>query len=232
MEFPDDFNQLELLDTHGLLIPRGARSSWTASKDEDTDVEEGDRSEEWYQKKEEALKDKPDELVLWAAENNRLSTIHHSLAADPLLVNCCDEDGYTPLHRAAYSGHVEVVCMLISSGSQVDPRTIDGWTPLHSACRWSHVTVASSLLQHGAELNAQTNGGLTPLHLAASYTSTSKTDSAHILELLLSKRKLIAGLRSSSGESAADVARRSGPHYFLFEMIEDCISVLPSAGTF
>lgn len=73
MEFPEAFNQLELLDTHGHLIPRGARSSWTASKDDDTEVDEEDRSEEWYQKKEDMLKDQPKELVLWAAEHNLVS---------------------------------------------------------------------------------------------------------------------------------------------------------------
>lgn len=158
----------------------------------------------------------------------QLPTVLRLLTADPSLVCSCDEDGYTPLHRAAYSGHVEVVRALLASGASVDPRTIDGWTPLHSACRWSHVAVASVLLQHGAELNAQTNGGLTPLHLAASYTSSSAVDSTHVLELLLSKRNLRPGLRSSSGETAGDVARRSGPHYFLFEMVEDCVGVVPS----
>lgn len=73
MEFPEDFNQLELFDTHGDLIPRGARSSWTASKDDEAEVDDGERTEEWYQKKEDLLKDKPKELILWAAENNRVS---------------------------------------------------------------------------------------------------------------------------------------------------------------
>ncbi|XP_070684233.1 ankyrin repeat domain-containing protein 49 [Pempheris klunzingeri] len=229
MEFPEDFNQLELLNTHGHLIPRGASSLWTGSKDEEEEMEEeeGDHSEEWYLEKEETLRDKPQELILWAAENNRLSTVHKLLTTDALLVHCCDEDCYTPLHRAAYSGHADMVSALLAAGSKVNSRTIDGWTPLHSACRWSRVTVASSLLQHGAELNAQTNGGLTPLHLAASHASSIKTDSAHTLELLLSQRHLKPGLRSSSGETASEVARRSGPHHFLFEMVEDCASVVP-----
>ncbi len=77
MEFPEDFNQLELLNTHGHLIPRGASSLWTGSKDEEDEVEEeeGDHSEEWYLEKEETLKDKPNELTLWAAENNRVSDV-------------------------------------------------------------------------------------------------------------------------------------------------------------
>ncbi|XP_071360998.1 ankyrin repeat domain-containing protein 49 isoform X2 [Trachinotus anak] len=230
MEFPEDFNQLELLNTHGHLIPRGASSLWSGSKDkeeeEEDEEEEGDHSEEWYIEKEETLKDKPAELLLWAAENNRLSTVHRLLTADPQLVHCCDEDAYTPLHRAAYSGHVDVVSALLTAGSKVNPRTIDGWTPLHSACRWSRISVVSFLLQHGAELNAQTNGGLTPLHLAASHTSSSKKDSAHTLELLLSQRHLKPGLHSSSRETASEVARRSGPHHFLFEIVEDCVNVV------
>lgn len=229
MEFPEDFNQLELLNSHGHLIPRGASSLWTGSKDEEEegDEEEGDRSEEWYLEKEESLKHQPKVLLLWAAENNRVSTIHRLLTADPLLVNCCDEDGYTPLHRAAYNGHVDVVSALIAARSKVNPRTIDGWTPLHSACRWSRVAVASFLLQHGAKLNAQTNGGLTPLHLAASNTTPFRTDSPHTLELLLSQRHLKPELRSSSGETASEVARRTGPHHALFEMVEDCVNVIP-----
>ncbi|MEQ2253695.1 Ankyrin repeat domain-containing protein 49 [Ilyodon furcidens] len=157
----------------------------------------------------------------------RLTTVLHLLAADSLLVHCCDEDGYTPLHRSAYSGHVEVVRTLLDAGSMVNHRTVDGWTPLHSACRWSHVAVASCLLQYGAHLNAQTNGGLTPLHLAASHSNSSKPNTAHILEFLLSNRNLKPGLRSSSGETAGDVARRSGPYDFLFEMVEDCVNVVP-----
>ncbi|XP_068607456.1 ankyrin repeat domain-containing protein 49 [Brachionichthys hirsutus] len=230
MEFPDDFNQLELLNTHGDLIPRGGGSLWTGSEKEEEGVEEEeeeDHSEEWYLENEETLKGKPRELVLWAAENNRLSTLHRLLPADPALVHCRDEDGYTPLHRAAYGGHVDAVSALLSAGSKVNPRTIDGWTPLHSACRWSRAAVASLLLRHGAELNAQTNGGLTPLHLAASHASSFKSDSASTLELLLSQRHLKHWLCSSAGETAGEVARRSGPHHFLFEMVDDCVNVTP-----
>ncbi|XP_056136961.1 ankyrin repeat domain-containing protein 49 [Lampris incognitus] len=226
MEFPEDFNQLELLQTHGHLIPRGVSSMWSGKEvGEETEEE---HSEEWYLQTEEALKDRAVELILWAAENNRLSTVQRLMSTDPSLALCHDEDGYTPLHRAAYSGHVGVASTLLAAGSKVNSCTIDGWTPLHSACRWGHVTMAALLLQQGANLNAQTNGGLTALHLAASHISTPPEDSFHTLQLLLSQRHLKAGLRSSSGETAGEVARRCGPYHFLFEMVEDCSSVLPS----
>ncbi|KAL3067049.1 hypothetical protein OYC64_016906 [Pagothenia borchgrevinki] len=229
MEFPEDFNQLELLNTHGHLIPRGASSLWTESKDEEDEVDEEEKynSEEWYLEKEESLKHLPKVLILWAAENNRVSTIRRVATADPLVVHSCDEDGYTPLHRAAYSGHVDAVSALIAAGAKVNPRTHDGWTPLHSACRWSRVKVASFLLKHGAELNAQTNGGLTALHLAASDTSPLMTDSPNTLELLLSQLHLRPELRSGSGETAREISQRTTPHHVLFEMVEDCVNVAP-----
>lgn len=79
MEFSEEFNQLELLNTHGHLIPRGASSLWTGSEEEEDEAGEEERecSEEWYLQKEESLKDTPKELILWAAENNRVSDIAH-----------------------------------------------------------------------------------------------------------------------------------------------------------
>lgn len=77
MDFPEDFNQLELLNTHGHLIPRGASSLWSGSKGEEEEFEEEEslHSEEWYLEKEKTLQDKPKELLLWAAENNRVSDV-------------------------------------------------------------------------------------------------------------------------------------------------------------
>lgn len=222
MEFPEDFNQLELLDTYGQLIPRGTSSLWTGSEEEEAEEEREERTEEWYLEKEASLRDQPKELLLWAAEHNRLSTVNSLLSSHATLVHCCDEDGYTPLHRVAYGGHVSAAQALLNAGSKVNARTVDGWTPLHSACRWNRVSVASLLLSHGAQINAQTNGGLTPLHLAA-----SNSDSGLILELLLSQRHLNASIFSSSGETASQIALRSGPYHYLFEMVEDCVQVVP-----
>ncbi|XP_034016505.1 ankyrin repeat domain-containing protein 49 [Thalassophryne amazonica] len=225
MEFAEDFNQLELLNTHGHLMPCGATSLWTGGSDEEEEQEE--HSEDWYLQKEEILKGNPRDLILWAAENNRLSSVCWAVNVDPLIVDWCDEDRYTALHRAAYNGHVGVVAALVAAGANINSRTVDGWTPLHSACRWNQVRVTCFLLQHGTELNAQTNGGLSALHLAASHTSSSKMEAAHLLELLLSQRHLKAGLHSISGETASELARRTGPHHYLFEIVRQYVSVLP-----
>lgn len=139
---------------------------------------------------------------------------------DPSLVNCRDNDGYTPLHRASYSGHAPVVSFLLDSGADLHARTVDGWTPLHSASRWGHTTIASCLLRRGSEVNAVTNGQLTPLQLAAGNPAALQT-----LELLLYQRTLQVGLRNSAGETAYDIALRKTAHCGLFEITEPCNNI-------
>lgn len=221
MEFPDGFNQLELLETHGHMIPVGTESAWNEDEEgesnDDDDDDDEPHSEEWYQQQELQRVNNPIELMLWAAERNRFTTVKRLVASDSSLVNCCDDDSYSPLHRAAYSGHLSVVLCLLDSGANLHARTVDGWTPLHSACRWGHTAVASCLLRHGADINALTKGHLTPLQLAAGNPVAAET-----LELLLSQRSLKPGIKNSAGETAYEIALRKTAHYDLFEIAEPC----------
>lgn len=51
----------------------------------------------------------PEREILWACENGKQSIIENILEHHPEAINATDSDGYTPLHRAAYSDHVEIV---------------------------------------------------------------------------------------------------------------------------
>lgn len=75
MEFPEGFNQLELLESHGHMIPVGTESAWDEEEDSE-DEDEGQHSEEWYQQQELRRKDNPVELMLWAAEKNRVNELY------------------------------------------------------------------------------------------------------------------------------------------------------------
>lgn len=68
--FPDDFNQLELLETHRHLIPTGTQSQWPGESDDDDE----EKTEEWYETQEAQLQHSPRDLLLFAAENNRVWT--------------------------------------------------------------------------------------------------------------------------------------------------------------
>nr|KAF6437953.1 hypothetical protein HJG59_008670 [Molossus molossus] len=131
LDFSEQFNQLELLETHGHLIPTGTESLWVGNSDEDEEQDE--KPEEWYQLQEKKMEKDPSKLLLWAAEKNRLTTVQRLLSEKATQVNTRDEDEYTPLHRAAYGGHLDVVRELIAQGADVHAVTVDGWTPLHSA---------------------------------------------------------------------------------------------------
>ena len=164
-------------------------------------------------------KEQLEETFLKAAQTGVLELVKelHELCGDDIL--CIrDEDQYTPLHRASYNGHTDVVEYLLYSGANIQARTIDGWQPLHCACRWNKYRAASILLQNGALVNSKTNGGQTPLHLAASNDRAKQT-----LELLLSHQELDSTLLNGQSETARQLAERNGRFAYLFLMVDESV---------
>lgn len=53
--------------------------------------------------------DNPVVRILWAAETGNLDVVTEMLNKDASLVAAADADGYTPLHRASYEGHCQIV---------------------------------------------------------------------------------------------------------------------------
>ena len=53
--------------------------------------------------------DNPVVRILWAAETGNLDVVVEMLDKDASLIAAADADGYTPLHRASYEGHCQVV---------------------------------------------------------------------------------------------------------------------------
>ncbi|XP_071944173.1 ankyrin repeat domain-containing protein 49-like [Antedon mediterranea] len=161
----------------------------------------------------------PTKRCLWAAENNELDIIKEILNNEVSLISCCDEDGYTPLHRACYNGHLSMVNYLLKYNANVRARTLDGWEPLHCASRWGQASVAGILLENGASINSQTNGGQTALHLAA-----SNREAKEVLELLLMNRYIDPSIRNGADETAFNIARRVGPLSYLFNIADESLN--------
>jgi len=77
--------------------------------------------------------------------------------------------GQSPLHTAAWKGHVDAVKLLLARGAPVDQREQFLWTPLMIATAEGHPDVVKLLLAAGAEVDARNIYGRTALSFAAHY---------------------------------------------------------------
>ncbi|MCP4745730.1 MAG: hypothetical protein GY874_06250, partial [Desulfobacteraceae bacterium] len=97
-------------------------------------------------------------------------------------VNQVDNDGQTPLHRAAKEGHIDVVdALLLHPGADVNKADDEGWTPLNWAAEEGHTDVVNALLSHpGIDVNQANDNGWTPVYRAA------RNGHIEVVKLLLS----------------------------------------------
>lgn len=90
--------------------------------------------------------------------------------------------GHTPLHRAAASGHAEVVLRLLAHGVDSSKTNSQGATALILAARGGHAAAAAALMQEGAiPVNTTTRGGDTALHAAAGISDRTGADVVRLL---------------------------------------------------
>jgi hypothetical protein len=68
----------------------------------------------------------------------------------------------TPLHQAAFSGHVQEVRQLLAQGANVHARNCFGRTPLHDAVESLSLDTVTTLLSYGADPNVVDDDGMTP----------------------------------------------------------------------
>jgi len=101
-----------------------------------------------------------------AAAQGDSATVRRILSDRPDMLDCCDEDGWTPLHEAARGGYTKVIEVLLLRGADVNARNEDGQTPLHLAARSGEGAAAKLLIGARARVNARDRTGCTPLDVA------------------------------------------------------------------
>lgn len=134
---------------------------------------------------------------------------------DPTLLEAHSNDGWTPLHLAAFFGHAELASNLLDRGAYPDARSTNSMknTPLHAAAAGRKLRVMRLLLDRGADCNATQEGGWTALHSAA------QSGDREIVELLIAHGARI-NARAANGQAALDLALTKG-HHELARLLEE-----------
>jgi ankyrin repeat protein len=117
-----------------------------------------------------ALVDANPSLAIFAAAIlGQADRIKELLAANRALVSAVSEDGWTPLHLAAFFGKEDAARALLNGGADVKARSTNTMenTALHAAVAGKHAALVKLLIDRGASANARQNGGFTPMHSAA-----------------------------------------------------------------
>jgi len=104
--------------------------------------------------------------VFAAAATGRLNDLRRTVSDGT--VNTFAYDGWTPLHLAAFFGHLDNARLLLDAGADAHAVSRNSLknTPLHAATAGRHAAVALALLEAGADPSAVDAGGYTPLQIA------------------------------------------------------------------
>ena len=185
-ETPDDFEYEEgdVIEAHRNVNENSSDAADnfnSESSNGDDDVENGSQHIKFT-----TLEDM--ELFHQAAKSGSLQDIRKLCEKDGFLhVNSRiqDDTQKTPLHRAAESGHENVVEFLIKHDADTDAKDKDDWTPLQYACRFGHIKIIKLLLNPSSIIQ-------TPSQQFQAQERTNKFENTPLALLLRNNRIQVA----------------------------------------
>ena len=154
---------------------------------------------------------KTSELLFLAVSRGRLSSISQILANEPRLIDCKNNQGATPLHKACEAGHVDVIRALLASGAPCTTLYRQA-TPLQLALEHniSCEPFETALLQAVCAGDTERcldliNGGVDPnSHHVLCWAAD--LGHHHVVEALLDASADVNLARSSDGKTALHIA--------------------------
>jgi uncharacterized protein len=89
-----------------------------------------------------------------------------------------NKTGWTPLHYAATSAHLEIIELLLENHAYIDAESPNGTTPLMMAAQYGSVAAVKLLLEAGADASLKNQRGLRAIDFAR---QGGRTDSAQLI---------------------------------------------------
>ncbi len=127
-----------------------------------------------------------------AKDADRAYYVQELLNAPGVNIHAKDQDGFTALHWAAWSGMPHSAAMLIKAGLDINGKEANGHTPLMLAAMRGDDTVVKMLLQLGADAVATNNEGKTALQLAEEKGAAYDKRQSKVYSLIYSEERSTA----------------------------------------
>ena len=98
-----------------------------------------------------------------AVRVHNLKLVRAALRDRGLDIDAFGAYGWTALHEAASSGHLDIVILLLESGADPDVQdSLQKCTPIHLAAKNGHLETVRSLVRSGARLDLRNASGKIP----------------------------------------------------------------------
>ena len=120
---------------------------------------------------------------------DRAYYVQELLNAPGVNIHAKDEDGFTALHWAAWSGMPHSAAMLIKAGLDVNEKEFNGYTPLMLASMRGNDAVVKILLQLGADAAAVNADGKTAAQLAEEKGAAYDKRQSQVYSLIYSEER-------------------------------------------